>query len=150
MILSEILDLAHLAPPTPSPLSLPPFTSRSICRRWRRRWLQKVTAVMVVVVLDLGCCCRWRWQKCWKWTRPRWHGWDVDVSAIIHGGDARPNLGGPSGHENTVDQFRETLINLHICQNRNFHYHRMPNVRIIVDCKKEERSFLHNYIGRWT
>jgi hypothetical protein len=40
-----------------------------------------------------------------------------------------------------VHQFRHALINLHIAQNRNFHYHRNSNVRIIVDCLKENCPF---------
>jgi hypothetical protein len=40
-----------------------------------------------------------------------------------------------------VHQFRHALINLHIAQNRNFHYHRNSNVRIIVDCLKDKCPF---------
>jgi hypothetical protein len=40
-----------------------------------------------------------------------------------------------------VNQFREALINLHIAQNRNYNYHRNSNVRVIVDCLKENCPF---------
>jgi hypothetical protein len=40
-----------------------------------------------------------------------------------------------------VHQFRNALINLHIAQNRDYHYHRNSNVRIIVDCLKENCHF---------
>jgi hypothetical protein len=40
-----------------------------------------------------------------------------------------------------VHQFRHALINLHIAQNRDYHYHKNSNVRIIVDCLKENCPF---------
>lgn len=40
-----------------------------------------------------------------------------------------------------VQQFRDALINLHIAQSRNYSYHRNSNVRIIVECQKENCPF---------
>jgi hypothetical protein len=40
-----------------------------------------------------------------------------------------------------VEQFRDALINLHIAESRNFHYHENSNVRIIVDCLKKACPF---------
>jgi hypothetical protein len=41
----------------------------------------------------------------------------------------------------SVQQFRNALIDLHIAQSRNFYYHRNSNVRIIVQCIKDNCSF---------
>ena len=40
-----------------------------------------------------------------------------------------------------VEQFRDALVNLHIAQSRNFHYHRNCDVRVIVDCLKKPCPF---------
>jgi hypothetical protein len=39
-----------------------------------------------------------------------------------------------------VEQFGDALINLHIAQSMNFHYHRNSNVRIIADCLKRDKG----------
>ena len=40
-----------------------------------------------------------------------------------------------------VYQFRRALVNLHVTQRRNFHYHRNNKDRIIVDCVEQECPF---------
>ena len=40
-----------------------------------------------------------------------------------------------------VYQFRRALVNLHVTQRRNFHYHRNCKDRIIVDCSQEGCNF---------
>ena len=40
-----------------------------------------------------------------------------------------------------VEQFRDALVNLHIAQSRNYHYHRNSDVSVIVDCLKKPCPF---------